>query len=120
MEFFISFLDTLAHTNGEELRFQNLSNDSEVPARTIQNYVQILEDTLLGFQLKPFRKTKKRKAIACSKFYFFDLGVVNSLANRPKIEEYIVVSNDPISREIDGIKLYHWKEFFKIFLDPGY
>lgn len=87
IEYFISFIDTLALGNGEELYFQGLASDSGVPARTIQNYVQILEDTLLGFQLRPYIKTKKRKAISRSKFYFFDLGIVNHLANRGEIKE---------------------------------
>jgi len=86
-EYFLRFLDVMALSNGEELHFQGLSNDSGVQARTIQNYVQILEDTLIGFQVPPFLATKKRKAIARSKFFFFDLGVVNRLARRSGIVE---------------------------------
>lgn len=86
IEYFLNFLDVIALNSGEELYYQGISNDSGVPARTIQNYVEILEDTLLGFQLKPFIKTKKRKAIARSKFYLFDLGVTNYLAKRGRIE----------------------------------
>ncbi len=85
IEYFINFIDILALANGEELYYQGLSSDSGVPARTIQNYIQVLEDTLLGFQLKPYTKTKKRKAIARAKFYFFDIGVVNHLAKRGDI-----------------------------------
>jgi len=85
IEYFIRFLDVMGLNNGEELHYQGLSNDSGVPARTIQNYVEILEDTLLGFQVLPFLKTKKRKAIARSKFYLFDIGIVNSLTKRGAI-----------------------------------
>ena len=34
--------------------------------------VQVLEDTLLGYQVEFFTNTKKRKAITTSKFYFFE------------------------------------------------
>jgi len=34
---------------------------------------------LIGYELLPFTKTRKRKAVTRSKFYFFDVGVVNSL-----------------------------------------
>lgn len=34
----------------------------------------------MGFMLEPWRESKKRKAIATGKFYFFDPGVVNFLA----------------------------------------
>jgi predicted AAA+ superfamily ATPase len=86
IEYFLNFLDVIALKNGEELYYQGLSSDSGVPARTIQNYVEILEDTLLGFVLKPFTKTKKRKSITRSKFYLFDIGVANYLAKRKNIE----------------------------------
>jgi len=86
-ELFLRFLDVIALNNGEELHYQGLSNDSGVQAKTIQNYVQILEDTLIGFQVLPFLATKKRKAISRSKFFFFDLGVVNRLARRSEILE---------------------------------
>jgi len=49
--------------------------------------IEILEDTLLGFQLPPFLKTTKRKAIKRSKFYFFDVGVAGALARRGPIRE---------------------------------
>ena len=34
--------------------------------------VQMLEDTLLGYQVESFTNTKKRKAITTSKFDFFE------------------------------------------------
>ena len=83
--YFVRFLDIMALGNGEELSFQGLASDCGVPARTVQNYVQILEDTLMGFTLPPFLSTKKRKAITRSKFYFFDVGVVNHLAKRGEV-----------------------------------
>jgi predicted AAA+ superfamily ATPase len=82
VDLFARFLDVMALQNGEELHYQGLSSDAGVPARTLQNYVQMLEDTLVGFQLPAFLATRKRKAITRSKFYFFDIGVVNQLAHR--------------------------------------
>ena len=34
--------------------------------------VQVLEDSLLGYQVESFTNTKKRKAITTSKFDFFE------------------------------------------------
>jgi uncharacterized protein len=83
---FARFLDVMALQNGEELHYQGLASDSGVPARTLQNYVQMLEDTLVGFQVPSFQSTKKRKAISRSKFFFFDVGIVNCLARRGEIQ----------------------------------
>lgn len=86
IEHFARFLDVMALSCGEELNYQGIASDAGVPPRTVAGYVEVLEDTLLGFCLPPFRKTTMRKAIGRSKFYFFDVGVTNALARRGKIE----------------------------------
>jgi len=84
---FSEFLDLMALTNGQEISYQSLAGDCGVSPNSIKNYIQVLEDTLVAFQLKAFTKTLKRKAISRSKLYFFDVGVTNSLANRGEIME---------------------------------
>jgi predicted AAA+ superfamily ATPase len=85
IENFVRFLDVLAGSNGEEINFQNIANDAGVPPRTIENYISVLEDTLMGFELFPFLEANKRKAVTRSKFYFFDIGVVNRITQRTPI-----------------------------------
>ncbi len=82
---FSEFLDLMALSCGEEINYQSLASDCGVSPNTIKNYLQILKDTLIGFELPAFTKSKKRKAISRSKFYYFDVGVTNSLANRGEI-----------------------------------
>jgi predicted AAA+ superfamily ATPase len=48
--------------------------------KTVVNYFSILEDTLLGFYLPSFHLSVRKSQIVSPKFYFFDLGVRNSLA----------------------------------------
>lgn len=83
---FARFLDVAALANTEELNFEAVASDAGVPARTVASYFEILEDTLLGFQVHAFRRTKTRKAIKRSKFYFFDVGVAGALARRGHVE----------------------------------
>ena len=82
---FSEFLDLMALSNGEEISYQSVAGDCGVSPNSIKNYIQILEDTLVAFQLRAFTKTRKRKAISRSKLYFFDIGVTNSLAKRGEI-----------------------------------
>jgi len=84
---FSEFLDLMALSNGEEISYQSIAGDCGVSPNSIKNYIQILEDTLVAFQLKAFTKTRKRKAISRSKLYFFDIGVTNTLASRGEIME---------------------------------
>jgi predicted AAA+ superfamily ATPase len=84
---FSEFLDLMALSNGEEISYQSIASDCGVSPNSIKNYIQVLEDTLVAFQLKAYTKTRKRKAISRSKLYFFDIGVTNSLAKRGEIME---------------------------------
>jgi len=86
IENFSRFLQTASLVNGELINFSNISNDAGVPARTVSEYFTILQDTLVGTLLEPFKKTKKRKAVSTGKFYFFDIGVCNCLAGRKAIK----------------------------------
>ena len=85
IERFSRFLEVAALTNGHLLNYESVSNDAGIPARTVREHYQMLEDTLLGFQLRPFRATSKRKPVATAKFYFFDVGVANTLMRRGEI-----------------------------------
>lgn len=79
---FSEFLRIAAITNGELLNYTNVARETGVSAKIVRQYFQILEDTLLGFRLQPWRKQKDRRLIETEKFYFFDVGVANYLANR--------------------------------------
>ncbi len=83
---FAEFLDTIALSNGKEINYESLASDCQVSTSTLKNYIQVLEDTLIGFRLPGFKKTKIRKAISRSKHYLFDVGIVNNLCQRSTIK----------------------------------
>lgn len=82
---FSRFLQVAAQSNGQLINYTTLGRDAQVARQTVQQWFQVLQETLLGFQLEPFTRTSKRKAIETSKFYFFDTGVVRALRNLPPI-----------------------------------
>lgn len=83
---FVRFLEVVALCNGEEINYANISSDCGVAVRTLEGYFAILNDTLIGFAVEPFLSTTKRKAITRAKYFLFDIGIVNSLARRGRIE----------------------------------
>ena len=86
MPTFSEFLRVAALTSGELLNYTNVGRETGVSAKVVRNYFQILEDTLLGFRISPWRKAKNRRLIETEKFYFFDIGVTNYLSRRaPRI-----------------------------------
>jgi predicted AAA+ superfamily ATPase len=87
IENFSRFLEVAGLTNGEQINFSSVAADAGVPPRTVREHYQILEDTLVGHQLPAYQKTVKRKPVATAKFYFFDVGVANTLKRTTVIEE---------------------------------
>lgn len=76
---FAQFLDLIGVSNGCEINMESFARDCGISPSTVRNYLDILEDTLIGYALPAWTKTKKRKAISRSKFYLFDMGVANEL-----------------------------------------
>lgn len=79
---FSRFLRVAALCNGTVVNFTNVSNDAQVARTTVYEYFEILKDTLVLHELPAWRKSKKRKPLASSKYYFFDIGVVAELQGR--------------------------------------
>jgi uncharacterized protein len=79
---FSRFLKIAALSNGRIVNFTNISNDAQVARTTVYEYFDILKDTLVLHELPAWRMSKKRKPLATSKYYFFDVGVVASLQGR--------------------------------------
>lgn len=85
IDFFHRFLELAALYSTETVNYSNISRDIGVSEPTVKSYYQILEDTLIGFQLFPWKKGLSRKSITSSKFYFFDKGVVHTILRSPDI-----------------------------------
>ena len=83
---FSRFLEAAAFSNGEMVNYTNIAADCGVSAPTVKEYFQILEDTLIGRFVTSYQKKPKRRVITAPKFYFFDVGIVNYLLKRGKIE----------------------------------
>ena len=88
---FSRFLKIASFCNSKIVNFTNVSSDAQVPRTTVYEYFEILKDTLILHELPAWRKSKKRKPLASSKYYFFDVGVVAALQGRvyrPGTPEY--------------------------------
>jgi predicted AAA+ superfamily ATPase len=78
---FARFLEAMSFSHASVLNLSNVSRDCQVSRKTVEGYLEILEDLLLGFRLQVFAKRAKRELASHPKFYFFDAGVFR--ANRP-------------------------------------
>lgn len=77
---YLSFLEHFALRNAQVMNIQNLSGEVGIARTTINGYLDILEQTLIGLRLNPIHLKAKVKEVSTPKFYFFDTGVCRTLA----------------------------------------
>lgn len=76
------FLEVAALCHSKIINFTKIANDAQVARTTVQEYFEVLKDTLIAYELPAWGKSKIRKPLSTSKLYFFDAGVVRTLQNR--------------------------------------
>ncbi len=78
---FARFLDIIPFSNGEMINFTNIAREVAIDAKTVKEYFNILEDTLLGYFIYPYGKKIKRDIVTSQpKFYLFDVGLATNLS----------------------------------------
>ena len=83
---FSRFLEAMSFSHGAVLNATEVSRECEIERRTVVNYIDILEDLLLGFRLSVFTRRAKRKTVRHPKFYYFDSGVFRSVRPRGPLD----------------------------------
>ena len=116
---FSRFLRIAALCNATIVNFTNVANDAQVARTTVYEYFEILKDTLILYELPAWRKSKKRKPLASSKYYFFDVGAVAALQEREfragtpefgeAFETYLMHELKSYSDYISGEQLSYWR-----------
>jgi uncharacterized protein len=76
---FSKFIDMAAAQFGEQLNYSEIARECQLPVMTVKTYYEILEDTMIGMILHPYRKSIRKRLSAHPKVYFFDNGVTNAI-----------------------------------------
>ena len=79
---FSRFLEVAARQNAQVTNISNIARESAVARTTVQNYFEILVDTLIGYWITPWKLKHSNKQVQHAKFYLFDSGVVRALSGR--------------------------------------
>jgi predicted AAA+ superfamily ATPase len=73
------FLEAVSFSHAAPLSVSAVARECQVERKTVEGYVQILEDLLLSFRAPIFTRRARRELAAHPKFYLFDAGVYRSL-----------------------------------------
>jgi len=79
---FARFLEAISFSQAAVLNLANVARECQVNRKTVEGFLEILDDLLLSFRVPVFTRRAKRALAAHPKFFFFDAGVFR--ANRPK------------------------------------
>jgi predicted AAA+ superfamily ATPase len=79
---FARFLEAISFSHGSMLNLAEVARECQVGRKTVEGYLEILEDLLLSFRIPVFTRRAKRHLVAHDKFFYFDAGVYRSI--RPK------------------------------------
>lgn len=93
---FSRFLEAISFSHSSVLNISNVSRECEVGRKTVEGYIDILQDLLLSFKVPIFKKRAKRALVEHPKFYFFDTGVFRSTRPKGMLERV---------EEVDGLAL---------------
>ena len=90
---FEKLLKLVAGRVGQLVDFSSLANDVGVDAKTIRNWISILEASFILFKLPPYFENFGKRAIKAPKYYFTDVGLLCFLLGIRKPEQ---VTRDPL------------------------
>jgi predicted AAA+ superfamily ATPase len=77
---FARFLEVAARMNGQVVNASSVARDAGVARQTVQDYLEILVDTLVASWLPAWQRRRSNKQVAHPKLYLFDPGVARHLA----------------------------------------
>ncbi|MEW5693553.1 MAG: DUF4143 domain-containing protein, partial [Candidatus Hydrogenedentota bacterium] len=83
---YIRFLDIAGQMNGEPLNFSKLAKGCGVSVKTVQEFTQILIDTMLVFRINGWARSVRKQLLQSPKIYFFDCGILNAVRGELEIE----------------------------------
>jgi predicted AAA+ superfamily ATPase len=78
---FARFLEAVSFSHAAVLNVAEVARECEVGRKTVEGYLQVLEDLLLSFRVPVFTRRARRHLATHPKFYWFDAGVY--VATRP-------------------------------------
>lgn len=109
---FARFMEVISFSHGCQLNTTNISRICNLSRRTVESYLQILDDLLLGFTLPIFTKRAQRDLVSHQKFYLFDAGVFRSFRPQGPLDP-IEEMQGPALEGLVGQHLRAWISFQK-------
>jgi predicted AAA+ superfamily ATPase len=83
---FARFLEVISFSHGAVLNLSAVARECAVNRKTVEGFLEILEDLLVAFRLPVFTRRARRETVSHAKFFLFDAGVFRSLRPRGPLD----------------------------------
>lgn len=96
LSIFEKFFKLLAGRVGQLIDYSSLANDVGVDAKTIKNWLSILEASFIVYKLNPYFENFGKRVIKSPKYYFTDVGLlcfILGITNQDQITRDPLVGN---------------------------
>lgn len=107
---FSRFLEVISFSHACQLNVTNIARECEVKRKTVENYIGILEDLLLAYQLPVFTRKAKRELAHHPKVFLFDTGVFRVLRPTGPLD----LGSEIEGAALEGLVAQHlsaWKDY---------
>ena len=108
---FHRFLEVLSLSHGSLLNTSEIARECEVPRKSVEGFISVVEDLLLGYRLPVFSRRAKRILIKQNKFYFIDQGVFSGLRPRGALDS----PTEIFGAALEGLVFQHFMSWLKYF-----
>jgi len=128
-EAFARFLESIAFSHGSTLNISNVARDCQVKRKTVEGYIEILEDLMLAYRVPVFATQAKRLLSTHPKFYFFDVSLYRANLTTGPLTDHVGVEGAALEGLVaqhlrawceysgDGRKLYYWRTRSQVEVD---
>jgi predicted AAA+ superfamily ATPase len=119
----VNLLKAVALQVGQEVSFRELSGLLKISVETVQKYLQLFEKSFVLFSLPSFSRNLRKEIGRSRKYYFYDLGIRNSLINNfnaPEIrsdtgqlwENFCVMDRIKLNQALGRtVNYYFWRTY---------
>ena len=111
---FSRFMEAISFSHGAVLNSSEVARECEVSRKTVEGYIEILEDLLLSFRIPVFTRRARRHMTVHPKFYWFDAGVYRSMRPSGPLDR----PEEAAGAALEGLVAQHLRAWVDA-TDPG-
>ena len=115
LDHFARFLEVVSFSHGGVLNLSEIARECQVSRKTVEGYLDVLEDLLLCFRLPVFSKRAQRQLVSHPKFYLFDSGVFQSLRPRGPLDSRSELGG----QALEGLVAQHLRSWIDLSAPPS-